>query len=266
MHANESLLQASQYLQELQRYWWPFCRIMAMLAMAPLLNHRSLPRQVRILLAIGLTLALAGALPRPPAIEALSAEGLLAALEQIAVGAVLGLALQLVFVIFSLVGEVVSTQMGMAMARYNDPVNGVSSSSVVGQLYLLLLALLFLASDGHLLVVSVLYQSFHYWPVGGGLAYAGFATLAYALAWVFSAATLISLPLAFCMFLVQFCFGLLNRISAAMNLFSLGFPMAILTGLACIRLTLPDLPDTYLQLTRALLDNLGQLLRGTGHG
>ena len=38
MHANESLLQASQYLQELQRYWWPFCRIMAMLAMAPLLN------------------------------------------------------------------------------------------------------------------------------------------------------------------------------------------------------------------------------------
>ena len=130
----------------------------------------------------------------------------------------------------------------------------------------LLLALLFLASDGHLLVVSVLFQSFSYWPVGGGLAYAGFATLIYAMAWVLSAATLISLPLAFCMFLVQFCFGLLNRISAAMNLFSLGFPMAILTGLACIRLTLPGLPDTYLQLTRALLDNLGQLLRGTGHG
>lgn len=266
MHSNESLLQASQYLQEMQRYWWPFCRITALLALAPVLNHKSLPMRVRILLALALTLALSAALPKPPAIEALSPAGLLASLEQIAVGMVLGLSLQLVFTVFSLVGEIVSTQMGMSMARYNDPVNGVSSSSVVGQLYFLLLALLFLASDGHLLVVSVLYQSFVYWPVGDGLQDAALGSLAYAMAWVLAAATLISLPLVFCMTLVQFCFGLLNRISPAMNLFSLGFPMAILTGLAGIRLTLPDLPENYLHLSRTLLDNLGHLLRSAGHG
>ncbi|MOA58019.1 flagellar biosynthesis protein FliR [compost metagenome] len=67
------------------------------------------------------------------------------------------------------------------------------------------------------------------------------------------------------MTLVQFGFGLLNRISPSMNLFSLGFPMAILVGLLCILLTLPDVPGSYLHLTRELLDNLGTLLRAPGH-
>lgn len=266
MLVNESLLEASQYLQEMQRYWWPFCRIMALATTAPVLGHKSLPKRVRVLLVLALTLALSTALPRPPQLDPLSAPGILAAIEQIAVGALLGLSLQLVFVIFSVVGEIVSTQMGMSMARYNDPVNGVSSSSVVGQLYFLLIALLFLASDGHLLAVSVIYQSFVYWPVGSGLSYAGFATFIYAMAWVLSAATLLSLPLVFALFLVQFCFGLLNRISPAMNLFSLGFPMAILASLACIHLTLPELPENYLHLSRELLDNLGHLLREASHG
>lgn len=266
MHANESLLQASQYLQEMQRYWWPFCRITALLATAPVLGHKSLPKRVRVLLGLALTLALAGALPRPPQLDPLSAAGLLASLEQVAVGALLGITLQLVFVIFGVVGEIVSAQMGMSMARYNDPVNGVSSSSVVGQLYFLLLALLFLASDGHLLAVSIIYQSFVYWPVGGGLNYAGPATFIQAMAWILAAGTLLSLPLVFSLFLVQFCFGLLNRISPAMNLFSLGFPMAILASLVALRLSLPDIPEAYLHLSRELLDNLGRLLRDTHHG
>jgi flagellar biosynthetic protein FliR len=60
---------------------------------------------------------------------------------------------------------------------------------------------------------------------------------------------------------VQFCFGLLNRISSALNLFSLGFPLTILVGLLCIQLTLPNLPESYLHLTRELLDNIGLILR-----
>ena len=266
MQHGASFLQVFDTLHTLQAWWWPFCRIMAVFALAPIFSHKAIPLRLRILLGLALTVALGAALPRPPAIDPFSAQGLLVALEQIAFGLMLGLALMLVFTVFTLVGDVISTQLGLSMAVYNDPMNGVSSSSILYQLYFILLVFLFLSIDGHLLVVSILYQSFVYWPVGGGLHYLGLESVAGSLAWVFAAAVLITLPVVFCMTLVQFCFGLLNRISAAMNLFSLGFPMAILTGLACIRLTLPGLPDTYLQLTRALLDNLGQLLRGTGHG
>jgi flagellar biosynthetic protein FliR len=263
MYESASIFQSGQWLQQLQAYWWPFCRILALFSFAPLFSHKAVAKRVRVLLALAVTVAMAAALPDMPQIDPLSLRGLLTALEQLAFGVLLGLSLQLVFTIFTLVGEVVSAQLGLSMAMFNDPINGVSSSSILFQLYFILLVFLFFAIDGHLLTVSILYQSFVYWPVGSGLHYQGFETVIHALAWVLAAAVLIALPVAFCMTLVQFCFGLLNRISPAMNLFSLGFPMAILAGLLCVYMTLPYLPESYLHLTRELLDNIGHLLRNS---
>ena len=259
--ANEPLMQVGQYLQSLIGYWWPFCRIMAVFSLAPLFNHKAISARVRVLLALALTVALAAALPASPALDPLSYQGILVTLEQIAMGLLLGLALLLVFTVFTLIGDIVSTQLGLSMAVFNDPMNGVSSASIIYQVYFILLALLFFAIDGHLVTVSILYQSFIHWPVGSGIHFEGLQTIAWSLTWVLSAALLIALPIVFCMTLVQFCFGLLNRISPAMNLFSLGFPMAILAGLTLISLTLPNLAEAYLHLTRELLDNIGAILR-----
>lgn len=259
---NAPIFELSQLLHDFQAYWWPFVRLMAIFSMAPLFNHKSVSIRARVLLALVLTIALGKALPTPAYIEPLSLKGLMTCFEQIIFGVILGLMLQLVFTVFMLVGEVISTQMGMSMARYNDPTNGVSSSSIIYQLYFILLAFLFLAIDGHLLVISVFYQSFVHWPVGGGLHYLGVEAFVRGIAWMFSASVLISLPIVFCMVLVQFTFGLLNRISPAMNLFSLGFPITILVGLLCIHLTLPNMPHSYLHLTRELLDTIGLVLRG----
>jgi flagellar biosynthesis protein FliR len=256
------LFELSQLLHEGQAYWWPFCRLLAIFSMAPVFNHKSVSVRLRVLLALVLTIALGKALPVPPLIEPLSLKGIMTTFEQVLFGVVMGLMLQLVFIIFMLVGEVVSAQMGMSMARYNDPTNGVSSSSIIYQLYFILLVFLFFSIDGHLLVVSIFYQSFVHWPVGGGVHYLAVEALLRGVAWMFSAAVLISLPVVFCMALVQFSFGLLNRISPAMNLFSLGFPITILVGLLCIFITLPNMPQSYLHLTRELLDTIGLVLRG----
>ena len=191
-------------------------------------------------------------------INPLSIAGLITTMEQIAFGMLLGVSMQLVFTIYSLVGEMISTH----MARYNDPQNGVSSAPILYQLYYTMLVLLFFAVDGHLVIVSVAYQSFVFWPVGSGLHFTGFSSLVFALSWVFSAAVMIALPMVFCMTLVLFCFGLLNRISPTMNLFALGFPMAIITGWITILFTLNNMSDSYLLLTRQLLNKLGMVLQG----
>lgn len=262
MSPTEALFDANQYLLNVQAYWWPFCRFLAVFSLAPLFSHKALAMRGRILLALILTLALGGVLPEPPMIEALSIAGLITTLEQIAFGMLLGVSLQLVFTIYSLVGEMVSTQMGMSMARYNDPQNGISSSPILYQLYYTMLVLLFFAVDGHLVVVSVAYQSFTFWPVGSGLHFNGMSSMIFALSWVFSAAVMIALPMVFCMTLVLFSFGLLNRISPTMNLFALGFPMAIMTGWITILFTINNMSESYLALTRQLLNNLGLVLQG----
>lgn len=260
--ATGALYEATQLLPGLQAYWWPFCRLLALFSMAPMYNHRAVNLRLRILLALVLTLAMGKALPTPPPINPLSVQGILVSVEQILFGILLGVMLQLVFAIFSIFGEVVSTQMGMSMARYNDPMNGVSSASIIYQLYFVLLVLLYFCIDGHLVTFGVLYQSFTFWPVASGLSDFGLHAFLSAIAWMFSAAVLVSLPVFFCLLLVQFCFGLLNRISPAMNLFSLGFPFTILAGMLCIYLTVPEVPQTYLRLNQTLLDNISATLRG----
>ncbi|MOA66808.1 flagellar biosynthesis protein FliR [compost metagenome] len=45
-----------------------------------------------------------------------------------------------------------------------------------------------------------------------------------------------------------------------MNLFSLGFPSSILVGLLCVYMTIPNLPENYLHLTRELLDNIHRMM------
>lgn len=263
MMSSAPLFELSQLIRDAQVYWWPFCRIVALFSMAPLFNNRNFSVRGRVLLALALTLVMAKAMPVPPEISPLSLKGVLTTFEQVLFGVILGVMLQLVFAIFTIVGEVISTQMGMSMARYNDPTNGVSSSSIVYQVYFILLVFLFFAIDCHLIIVSVIYQSFIFWPVGQGLSYIGVEAFLRGIAWMFSAAVLISLPIVFCMALVQFCFGLLNRISPAMNLFSLGFPITILVGLLCIFMTLPNMAQSYLHLTRELLDTIGMVLRST---
>src|SRR5690606_32548446 len=129
-----------------------------------------------------------------------------------------------------------------------------------------LLALLFFAIDGHLVTVSVLYQSFLAWPIGSGLHFDGFATIVYGFAWVFAAATLIAAPIVFCMMLVKFCFGLLNRVSPAMNLLTLSFPIGIVSGLLLIQFTLPNVAEGYLHLTRQLLETIAVMLRSGSNG
>lgn len=266
MTATGALFNITDFFQLMQQYWWPFCRFMALFSMAPLLNHRAISVRFRILLALLMSLTLARLLPQVPEISPISVMGALITVEQVFFGLILGLMLQLVFTTFSVIGEVISTQMGMAMARYNDPTNGVSSSSIIYQVYYILLIFLLLTIDGHLLMVNVLYQSFIYWPVGSGLLTLDVRFFLASVAWVFSAAVLITLPVVFCMTLVQFTFGLLNRISPTMNLFSLGFPITILMGIFCIYITLPNMAEGYLRLTRELLENIGVILLEARNG
>ena len=61
------------------------------------------------------------------------------------------------------------------------------------------------------------------------------------------------------MLMVQGSFGLLNRISPTLNLFSLGFPISMLFGLLCLGLLVSNIPDHYLNLTNYILAQLDSM-------
>ncbi|MBS1190291.1 MAG: fliR [Rhodocyclaceae bacterium] len=255
----------SQLLSLLSALWWPFCRVLAALAAAPVLGETMVPVTVRVLLALVLAVALLPAVQTPLAIDPWSMQGVMASVQEAVIGFVLGMAFHLVMAIVMVLGYLVSSQMGLSMAVMNDPLNG-TSSDVVSTLLSILFILVFFAVDGHLVFTGVIGASFRAWPVGTGIELLSLQTLAFNVAWVFSAAMLLAVPVIFSTLVVQFGFGFLNRIAPSFNLFSLGFSLVTLFGLFMLSHLVRFLPEHYLRMTNQVLEMLHQGLRAVPHG
>jgi flagellar biosynthetic protein FliR len=254
-----------QMLGTLLALWWPFCRVMATLTAAPMVGEAMVPMSVRVLLSLALAVVLLPVAQPPEVISPFSLRGIVVTGEQALIGLLIGLAFHLAVATIMLLGYMVSSQMGLAMAQMNDPMNG-SSSDVVSAILYVLAVLVFFAVDGHLVVTGVLGASFRAWPVGSGVSALALQTLPLQVAWVFSAALLLAIPVIFSSLVVQVGFGFLNRIAPALNLFSLGFSLVTLFGLFMLMQMVRFLPDGYLSMTRRTLDMLEQLMKAAPHG
>ena len=234
----------------------PFIRILALLQFAPVLDNKAFSRRVKIATALALSVIITPMLPNNVVLsELLSLRTILLIGEQLLWGILFASALQLVFVALQTAGHILSMNMGLGMAMMNDPING-NSTTVISQIIYIFCGLLFFIMDGHLLLVTILFKGFSYWPIGQAINQPTLILIAQGLGWIMASATLIALPTTFVMLIVQGGFGLLNRVSPTLNLFSLGFPISMLFGLLCISMLVTNIPDHYLNLTNEILAKL----------
>lgn len=247
----------------LSRVWWPFCRILSALSAAPFLGDNMLPIRMRTLIALLLAIVV---LPEisDVNVHVFSVHGALVSAEQILIGLLFGTAFHLVHAIFVLLGYLVSSQMGLAMAVMNDPLNG-SSSDVVSGLMLVTSILLFFSVDAHLIVVQVLYSSFKVWPIGRKIDLLSLRPIIYQVTWVLSTASLLAAPLVFSTIVLQIGKSYLSRATPSINLFSLGFTITTAFGLLMLLGMMESLPDHYIKMTAHVLEVL-ELNLGAGHG
>ncbi|OYD25768.1 flagellar biosynthetic protein FliR [Oceanimonas baumannii] len=237
--------------------WWPFCRLAAFFWVLPLFGDGHLSPQIRLLFAFVLAMVLMPLLPKGPEVDPFSFATLVITLEQLLFGALLALMLQLLFTVVTMAGQILSMQMGLAMAVMNDPVNG-GSAPLLGQLLWIFVALLFLAWNGHLLALDVIVESFRRWPVGHSLTELDLSLLINLAGWMFGAALLLALPAVIAMLLVNITFGVMNRSAPSLNIFALGFPMTMMLGLVSLLLMLANIPQRYLEFSQDVFELMRQ--------
>lgn len=248
---------AGYLLPMLNALWWPFIRNLALLSSAPIIGDAMVPLPVRVLLSLVLAFLLLPVAAGNADIDPFSMLGVVATIEQAVIGGVIGLALHFSMSVISMVGYLVSSQIGFSMAQMNDPING-SSSDVVSLLLSMLAILVFFSIDGHLVLTGVMGASFKAWPVGQGYGPLLLNAVAFNAAWIFSAAMLLALPIVFSTLVVQLGFGFLNRVAPSLNLFSLGFSLTTLFGLMMLVQVVRFLPEHYIAMTNQVLDMLRQ--------
>jgi len=235
----------------------PLFRIAAMMMVMPIIGTQLVPQRVRLFFAVAFTLPLVPVLPAMPQFEVLSLQAALLISEQIIIGALLGLVLQLMFHIFVFAGQVVSMQMGLGFASLMDPATGVSVP-LLGQFLLMLVTLLFLAVNGHLVAFEILAESFVALPVGSGIEVGNFAIMAGQLGWVMGAALLLALPAVSSLLVINIAFGVMTRAAPQLNIFTIGFPMTLVMGMIIFWISTADILTHFQMITTHALE----LMRG----
>ena len=231
-------LQLSQWYGSL---FWPLTRVLALLAVAPVLSHQAIPIRARVGIALAITLAIAPLVAAPPLAGVLEARGFVSLVHNILVGLALGFAVRLVFVGIELAGQLIGLQIGLSYSGYFSPDAG-QSENVVSNFMAMLTLLMFLAVDGHLILLSALVESFRVFPVDAASPLAvDVLALVRGGADVFTIALTICLPILAVMLLVNVVLGVMARIAPQLNLFAVGFPLTVLAGLAALVLFLPTL-------------------------
>lgn len=242
----------------LSRFLWPLFRIGAFLMVLPLLGTRLVTRRIRVGLAVLITFLVVPLLPPMPIVDLLSLQTYLIVAEQIAIGVMLAFLVQILFQIFVLTGRMISMQMGLGMAAMMDPVNGIQVS-ILSSFYLMLTSLLFFASNGHLVVIEVLIESFYAIPIAlEWRSVDSYFFLVSLGSWMFASALFIAIPAVTAILIINFSFGVMTRAAPQMNIFALGFPFTMMMGLVIIWVSLSGFLPQY----QAIVSECLQMLRG----
>lgn len=246
------LVTGTEVIEWVNGLFLPFTRIAAMLMIAPIFGARNVPLRTRLILTLVLTAVVAPLIPPAKPVDPVSAIGVLLFAQQMLIGMAIGFSVQLIFAALTLAGQTTAMGMGLGFASMVDPQNGVQVP-VVGQYYLVVATLLFLAMNGHLALIRVLVDSFELLPVGGGwLGAEDFRTVA---AWggrMFANAVMVALPAVASILLINISFGVVSRAAPQLNIFGVGFPVVMVLGFVTLIFALSNLiPQLEQMLTEA---------------
>ena len=226
----------------------PFLRLSAMMAVAPVFSAAGFNVRTRALFAVLIAALVAPSLPAPPVDSLLSGAGVLMGIREIGVGLVLGFLVQMAFGAAVFAGQAISMTMGLGFAMAVDPQNGVQVP-VISQLYVILATLLFLALDGHLLLIAAVVESYQLIPIGvAGLPVSSLSAVVALGTMVFAGGILLALPALTALLLINVAFGIVTRTAPQLNIFAVGFPVTILAGLFIMFLVMPGFIEALTQL------------------
>ena len=203
-----------------------FIRWSALFAFLPVFNSNTIPNQVKASFVVWFTFV---TFPITPIItfNPSLANVFLAILNEVTFGFFTGIALQIVFMILQFAGQLISFVMGLTMANIVDPSSGIQTP-VISQFFTLTATVVFLAVNGHHLVLLLVAKSLQNMPFGEffSMRHMGeylmmemgrFFVLGFSLAFPILAISILS----------DIIFGMIMKSMPQFNLLVIGFPIKI---------------------------------------
>lgn len=248
-------------LEAVASMMWPLCRVGGFLMAFFTFSASSVPRNIRALLALAMTVCF---LPSIPAvrtdIEAFSILGITTTISQVVIGAGIGFITQYLVQCFVLAGQAIAMQTGLGFASLVDPVSG-TNAPVVGQFFTVLCTLVFFAVDGHLVFIRLLLLSFETIPIApGAFTPPHLEAIIFFGATMFQVALSMSIAAICALLVVNFTFGVMTRAAPQLNVFSMGFAISMTVGLGVLYVSLNAFTTNFTIAINSLMSSTCQLI------
>jgi len=242
-------------------------RLTGVFVLAPVLGSRTVPRLVKIFLAVGLSFCVYPVLLEPSAASApmvgrvveqgLTLWGLVGGIvRELAIGFAVGYVASLPLMGMQMAGHMIGQQMGLAFATIVNPVFN-NQSGIVDQFFFMLALALFTILGGHHMMFAALIGSFQHVPLGGFDQFADLLKLTVGLiSIVFDMALRVAAPLLCLVFLLTAVMGFIARTVPQMNILSVGFALRIIAAAMFLAVSIAAASEIYINVTQEVFDTI----------
>ena len=228
---------------------------------SPLFGYRIIPLQVRIVISFAISFIIFNKVDMPN-IELLAGLPLFSIIfVELLIGLTSGLLLTVLFSASSLAGEKIAASTGLSFAGLIDPESG-TQTPVISQILSLFMIVVFLSLNGHLLVLSVILESYKVLPIGATNINMSMIELGIdAGGLMFKFGALIMLPLVVGITLLNVVIGIVTRSAPTLNLFSFGFPITMIFAFFLLYACTVTIGSNFSNITNVSVDFIYRLLR-----
>lgn len=226
----------------------------------PMLGRRTIPGIFRSGLILLLSVSVIASTQQTVEMPATTVELMIHMLLELAVGFLLGMAVNFFFYIPQLAGEVVDTQMAMTMNQIYDA-SSQANLSTTAVLLNVAMTLLFFAANGHHTLLRILLTSGQVVPFGEVVLN---DTVFNAMLQLFIQCTVLAvklcMPILAAELVGEIGMGILMKVIPQINVFSINIELKVIIGLFLIFLLISPISEFLLQIEEQMLGSLSELL------
>jgi flagellar biosynthetic protein FliR len=264
LHPSVQLL-LQLYLDQFLVFVLVLTRISGLVMTAPVFGPRSVPIQVRGLLAVSLSLIITPLHWGTYVVQPASLLNLLVLVgREAVVGLALGLGIMILFTGLQLAGQIMGQMSGMSLADIFDP-SFDSSVPIFAQLMDLVTLAVFVAIGGHRQVMSALLDTFEVMPPGtGGFSPSMVGALVDVTTQSFMLGIRAAAPVMVALLLSVLVMGLISRTLPQLNVIAIGFSLNSMVLLATLSISLGAVAWIFQEQAEISIETLRAAITLTG--
>jgi flagellar biosynthetic protein FliR len=237
-------------------------RVSGFIVTMPVIGSSSVPNQVKILLALSLTVILFPTVGwQKLNVDFESLNIVQYAIKEVFIGLTFGFLCRTFFMTIMMAGQIMSITIGISSAQLYNPMLE-ETVTPFDQFYSILATLFFLAINGHHLLINGIVSTFELIPIiEPSISLQGLGGVTAIVTTATTMAVQISAPILVSILMMNLAMALVGRAVPQINILMTSIPITTLTGLAVMFITMPVLFEEFGSLLHSTTSEVFELLK-----